>query len=383
MSPRTLTVPFVTRGKRGSAGGPVPDWPGAHLAPPRAPPLQSPGLVLARRPPPGRWSGAQSCAPRPSCAPGPTMGNSAGRSDFEWVYTDQPHTQRRKEMLGEHAPAPPRGQPRDERRRGPRARRALSSPSVPGAEAPLAPPRPRVLQDPRPGPALRGGSASQPLHPGPGNRPLAGRDPGANSGRRDAAAQGRPRDRERVGDAGRPACPAHPGPERRAEAAPEGRERGTRYRFFWKQRLCPRIPSGVPCLCSLSARGRPSPWFSVLGMVFTDAVADAGHHHRCRRLHPAPVTREGLRVKGLHVLSSSYQMPPNGPHSSRPASSRVGSLASTCAWQTFKNWGLAVRLSKQYYVIVGLTCMYLNICRNASLAILICFFSWVGLLLDC
>lgn len=31
------------------------------------------------------------------------MGNSAGRgrSDFEWVYSDQPHTQRRKEMLGE------------------------------------------------------------------------------------------------------------------------------------------------------------------------------------------------------------------------------------------------------------------------------------------
>lgn len=29
------------------------------------------------------------------------MGNSAGRSDFEWVYNDQPHTQRRKEMLGE------------------------------------------------------------------------------------------------------------------------------------------------------------------------------------------------------------------------------------------------------------------------------------------
>ncbi|KAB0351125.1 hypothetical protein FD754_015982 [Muntiacus muntjak] len=32
------------------------------------------------------------------------MGNSAGRSDFEWVYTDQPHTQRRKEMLGSPAP---------------------------------------------------------------------------------------------------------------------------------------------------------------------------------------------------------------------------------------------------------------------------------------
>jgi sphingolipid delta-4 desaturase len=31
------------------------------------------------------------------------MGNSAARSDFEWVYSDQPHTQRRKEMLGERA----------------------------------------------------------------------------------------------------------------------------------------------------------------------------------------------------------------------------------------------------------------------------------------
>uniref|UniRef100_A0A2I2Y966 Delta 4-desaturase, sphingolipid 2 n=1 Tax=Gorilla gorilla gorilla TaxID=9595 RepID=A0A2I2Y966_GORGO len=28
------------------------------------------------------------------------MGNSASRNDFEWVYTDQPHTQRRKEILG-------------------------------------------------------------------------------------------------------------------------------------------------------------------------------------------------------------------------------------------------------------------------------------------
>lgn len=40
-------------------------------------------------------------SPALSRAPGATMGNSAGRSDFEWVYTDQPHTQRRKEMLGE------------------------------------------------------------------------------------------------------------------------------------------------------------------------------------------------------------------------------------------------------------------------------------------
>lgn len=43
-------------------------------------------------------------SPALSRAPGATMGNSAGRSDFEWVYTDQPHTQRRKEMLGELGP---------------------------------------------------------------------------------------------------------------------------------------------------------------------------------------------------------------------------------------------------------------------------------------
>lgn len=29
------------------------------------------------------------------------MGKTAGREDFEWVYNDQPHTSRRKEILGE------------------------------------------------------------------------------------------------------------------------------------------------------------------------------------------------------------------------------------------------------------------------------------------
>ena len=28
------------------------------------------------------------------------MGKTGGREDFEWVYSDQPHTSRRKEILG-------------------------------------------------------------------------------------------------------------------------------------------------------------------------------------------------------------------------------------------------------------------------------------------
>lgn len=29
------------------------------------------------------------------------MGSQVSREDYEWVYTDQPHADRRKEILGE------------------------------------------------------------------------------------------------------------------------------------------------------------------------------------------------------------------------------------------------------------------------------------------
>lgn len=34
------------------------------------------------------------------------MGNRVARDDYEWVYTEQPHADRRKEILGELARDP-------------------------------------------------------------------------------------------------------------------------------------------------------------------------------------------------------------------------------------------------------------------------------------
>lgn len=94
--------------------GPAPRASGAHLAPPprEAPPPAPPRA--ANWSPRSAWLGRQvegsRAVHRALCsAPGPTMGNRAGRTDFEWVYTDQPHTQRRKEMLGERCPGPAAG----------------------------------------------------------------------------------------------------------------------------------------------------------------------------------------------------------------------------------------------------------------------------------
>lgn len=93
----------------------------------------------------------------PCYAPGPAMGNRAGRSDFEWVYTDQPHTQRRKEMLGKRGPAPAAG---GDSPAGPS--RGLGQPE-PGGPSCAGPGAQRALL----GPCFReGGSATLPCRQG-------------------------------------------------------------------------------------------------------------------------------------------------------------------------------------------------------------------------
>lgn len=77
---------------------------GARGPAPRASPRPGASNRLARGGAGDRWSAAEPSPSAPRSRP--TMGNRAGRSDFEWVYTDQPHTQRRKEMLGERRRCP-------------------------------------------------------------------------------------------------------------------------------------------------------------------------------------------------------------------------------------------------------------------------------------
>lgn len=88
----------------------------------------SPGLRRRRL----EGSGSGSDSREPVRAAAAAMGNRVAREDFEWVYTDQPHADRRREILGEVRPAP---------------RYVRARPSAAGARSPSAgPARPRAPQ---------------------------------------------------------------------------------------------------------------------------------------------------------------------------------------------------------------------------------------------
>lgn len=161
-------------------GGPAPRSPPLNPRP-RRPRPQAPNWPRAARAR-DRWSADAVPCSLLRARSRPTMGNSAGRSDFEWVYTDQPHTQRRKEMLGERRPGP------------------LGTPYPCSGAVGAAPlrrrPRPAYPRVPPPGLCLRvgtrdagtgaPGSTSQLLRPG-GD---PGADPGADLGPPDAGRGG-------------------------------------------------------------------------------------------------------------------------------------------------------------------------------------------------
>lgn len=223
--------------------------PGARLATPPSPrpPSPRPGapnLSSAARAGAG-WR-ASELRPEPRAVrPGPTMGNSAGRSDFEWVYTDQPHTQRRKEMLGER----PRG---PEGTRLPRSGgRRRTAPPAPRPGAPGGPRRPLRLCP---------GLASRPRAPEPGPVRCGARPREAPGLREAAAAQGlAPGDRPRAGrrparDGSSVASWRPPSPPRveRADASKDANaEPGGR--LFAKTEIVPKNPAVLPGVLRLSA----------------------------------------------------------------------------------------------------------------------------------